>query len=41
MIYGREKVKVPVWRIDTPMLPKVGMEDDGKWQYGIIHLSIG
>ena len=33
MIYGREKAKVPVWLINTSMMPKVGMEDDGKWQY--------
>ena len=33
MIYGREKAKVPVTAIHTPIMPKVGMEDDGKWQY--------
>jgi hypothetical protein len=33
MIYGREKAKVPVTVINTPIMPKVGMEDDGKWQY--------
>lgn len=33
MIYGREKAKVPVTMINTPIMPKVGMEDDGKWQY--------
>ena len=33
MIYGREKAKVPVTAINTPIMPKVGMEDDGKWQY--------
>ena len=28
MIYGREKAKVPVWRIDTPMsLPKHENDD--------------
>ena len=33
MIYGREKAKVPVTAINTPIMPKVEMEDDGKWQY--------
>lgn len=33
MLYGREKAKVPVTGINTPIMPKVGMEDDGKWQY--------
>ena len=33
MIYGREKAKVPVWLINTSMMPKVGVADDGKWQY--------
>lgn len=33
MIYGREKAKVPVTAINTPIMPKVGMEDDGKWNY--------
>lgn len=33
MIYGREKAKVPVWLINTSMMQKVGMEDDGKWEY--------
>ena len=33
MIYGREKAKMPVTVINTPIMPKVGMEDDGKWQY--------
>ena len=33
MIYGREKAKVPVWLINTSMMQKVGMEDDGKWHY--------
>ena len=32
-LYGREKAKVPVTAINTPIMPKVGMEDDGKWQY--------
>ena len=31
MIYGREKAKVPVTVINTPIMPKVGMEDDSKW----------
>ena len=31
MIYGREKAKVPVWLINTSMMTKVGMEDNGKW----------
>lgn len=33
MIYGREKAKVPVTAIHTPIMPKVEMEDDGKWHY--------
>ena len=33
MIYGREKAKMPVMAINTPIMPKAGMEDDGKWQY--------
>ena len=33
MIYGREKAKVPVTAINTPIMPEVGMEDDGKWEY--------
>lgn len=33
MIYGREKEKVPVAAIHTPIVPKVEMADDGKWQY--------
>ena len=33
MIYGREKAKVPVWLINTSTMLKVGMEDDGKWEY--------
>ena len=33
MIYGREKAKVPVRAINTPIMPKIGIEDDGKWQY--------
>ena len=33
MIYGREKAKVPVTVINTTIMPKIGMEDDGKWQY--------
>ena len=33
MIYGREKAKVPVTAINTPIMPKVGVADDGKWQY--------
>lgn len=33
MIYGREKAKVPVKEINTPIMPKVGVEDDGKWHY--------
>ena len=33
MIYGREKAKVPVTAINTPIMPKVEMEDDGKWHY--------
>lgn len=33
MIYGREKAKVPVTVLHTPIMPKVGMEDDGKWHY--------
>lgn len=33
MFFGREKAKVPVTAINTPIMPKVGMEDDGKWQY--------
>ena len=33
MIYGREKAKVPVTAIHTPIMPKGGMEDDGKWHY--------
>lgn len=28
MIYGREKAKVPVRVINTPIMQKVGMEDD-------------
>lgn len=33
MLYGREKAKVPVTVINTPIMPKIGMEDDGKWHY--------
>jgi len=33
MIYGREKAKVPVTVLNTPIMPKIGIEDDGKWQY--------
>ena len=33
MIYGREKAKVPVTAINTPIMPKVEMEDDSKWHY--------
>lgn len=33
MIYGREKAKMPVKAITTPIMPEVGMEDDGKWEY--------
>ena len=33
MLYGREKAKVPVTVINTPIMPKVEMEDDGKWHY--------
>ena len=32
MIYVR-KTKVPVTVINTPIMPKVEMEDDGKWQH--------
>lgn len=38
MIYGREKAKVPVTAINTPIMPKVEMEDDGKWHY--IHKTL-
>ena len=33
MIYGREKAKVPVTVLHTPIIPKVEMEDDGKWHH--------
>ena len=32
-IYGREKAKMPVTVINTPIMPEFGMEDDGKWEY--------
>ena len=38
MLYGREKAKVPVTVINTPIMPKVEMEDDGKWHY--IHKTL-
>lgn len=33
MIYGREKAKLPVRVINTPIMPKVEMGDDGKGYY--------
>lgn len=33
MIYGREKAKVPVTVLNTPIMPKVEKEDDDKWHY--------
>ena len=33
MIYRREKAKVPVTAINTPIMPTAEMEDDGKWEY--------
>lgn len=33
MIYGREKAKVPVTVLNTPIMPKIEKEDDGKWHF--------
>ena len=38
MIYGREKAKMPVTAINTPIMPKSGREDDGKWEY--VHKTV-
>ena len=38
MIYGRERAKLPVTAINTLTIPKIEMDDDGKWHY--IHKTL-